>query len=310
MPRAHGELAQLPRLPRRPSRGSLLPLGHAASAHKPAGLNGGSNSIEPIATPAPAAATPPAPPITGLRQRVLARLFLQAQQGFDVSQLHFFGAADDAAGPLDPGSTASVRHSLSTAEIFAGAPQDAASPRPGCGRAAVAAAMRAFHRKRNVLEQMVIEAVHALDDTHIALMLGFEGDAAGTMLALYNWREARVTCVQPVYSRRAMACIMWCVQPLATQRVVDLVCSVRSERVSKVMCALQEHRAAPQQPPLLPVAPVARAAHRDGAARARARGRAIRRSCSGALQVAPWPQAHALARVATRRRPRALRVVR
>jgi hypothetical protein len=91
-----------------------------------------------------------------------------------------------------------------------GMPADSHGAQPCCSRAAQVKAVRSFHRKRAVVEKMTVQAVHALDASHLLLQLAFDRDAVVPLLALYNWKSARVLCIHPLHGRRALACIMWC----------------------------------------------------------------------------------------------------
>jgi hypothetical protein len=158
-----------------------------------------------------AAPRPPAAPITGLIQKILARIFLQALHGFDVAHLPFCKDAENARTPYHRGAAASAaRRTTSSVGILTHAlPADPLKALPRSSEARECA-VRAFHRKREVLEKMWVQRVHALDGRHLLLQLMIERDAVAPLLALYDWQNAQVVCVHPLYGCRALACIMWC----------------------------------------------------------------------------------------------------
>ena len=107
-------------------------------------------------------------------------------------------AASESPAPLPPAAARAAPADASAAS--------AAGAQP---RAAVAAALLAFHRRRADLEDLTIDAVHAMDDARVALIVTTPGGKVAPLLVLYNWQATRVEAAHALFSPRAMASVMW-----------------------------------------------------------------------------------------------------
>ena len=75
---------------------------------------------------------------------------------------------------------------------------------------AALAALQAFHRRRAALEELTIDAVHAVDASRVTLLATCPGGKVMPFLLMYNWRQASVEAAHTLYSPRVLASVLWC----------------------------------------------------------------------------------------------------
>ena len=76
--------------------------------------------------------------------------------------------------------------------------------------AATLAALQAFHQRRNALQDLNIEAVHAVAQDRVLLLATFPRAKLAPMLLLYNWRSTFVEAAHMLVSQHALAGMLWC----------------------------------------------------------------------------------------------------
>lgn len=214
---AHGDLlpsliADLSAIPGYPSRRASDDggIGGAVGVGQPA--NGSSNGAR------AAVDVEPAGHITGIKQRIEAFVYQRALDGEDLGVGHLFQAS------AVPGKAAALdelvrilhcNHSLvHTLVAMTKLPLHKHLATKSQSQAArVSEAVGRFHRFRSSLDEASISAVHALDDSHILMLLQVPSSTKIPLLVLYNWCTDSMLFVGTVMSVKVLVCLMWCASP-------------------------------------------------------------------------------------------------
>ena len=152
--------------------------------------------------------------ITGIKQRIQAFVYQSALDGNDLGVGHLFqaSAVQANANALDDivrilrcnNSLVATMVEMSRLSLDKDPSNESETQADR-----VSQAVGRFHRFRSGLEEASITAVHALDGSHMLMLLQVPRSAKIPLLVLYNWHADRMLFVGTVMSITALVCLMW-----------------------------------------------------------------------------------------------------
>jgi hypothetical protein len=156
--------------------------------------------------------------ITGFKQRIEAFVYQRALEGEELGVGHLFqaSAVPDKAPALDALVRILHRHSSLVETLVAMSKlslHKELSSETDSQAARVSEAVSRFHRFRSALDEATITAVHALDDSHLLMLMQVASSTKMPLLVLYNWSTDSLLFVDTVLSIKVLICLMWCALP-------------------------------------------------------------------------------------------------